>query len=239
MTREPGGRNNAFKHGAFSQYLIWSDENSEDFELLLQGLIEELSPIGVLEEDTVFSIAKNIWLKRRGETFYYREATWAEHHPGEKEINRVDKIVNLISRGEATDVVTYKDEDDLALPEAYRKWIEQECPRSKFDDARSWIKTVKKKLDELMYEHDSAITEEVGSAEFLGEKAALLRDLTVKNISLDERLDAGIDKGFKRLAQLKTYKQIIEANVSQKSNEPCRISDQQQQTKTDGVVQNT
>jgi hypothetical protein len=45
----PGGRNNAFKHGGFSQDLVLADEKSEDFEQLLQSLIEEWSATGALE----------------------------------------------------------------------------------------------------------------------------------------------------------------------------------------------
>jgi len=52
--------------------------------------------------------------------------------------------------------------------------------------------------------------------------------LIAKKISLDERLDARIDKAIKRLAQLKTFKQIIEASASQKNNEQRGISDHQQ-----------
>jgi len=81
--RKPGGRNNAFTHGGFSQDLIWENENSEDFEELFQSVIEEFSPTGALEEDTVLTLAQSIWLKRRAERFYVREATSAQGHPGQ------------------------------------------------------------------------------------------------------------------------------------------------------------
>ena len=74
----------------------------------------------------------------------------------------------------------------------------------------------------------SNVIEQEHSRAFKGKKAALLRDLTAKKISLDERLDGRIDKAIKRLAQLKTFKQVIEVRASQKSNEPRRISDQGQ-----------
>jgi hypothetical protein len=110
----------------------------------------------------------------------------------------------------------------------YRKWIEQECPRSKFNDAQSWNQFMKLKIQEIMMEHKRWIMDDRLSLRFKAEKAALLRDLTAKKISVDERIDAGIDKAIKRLAQLKTFKQVMEASASQKSNEQLRISDQRQ-----------
>jgi hypothetical protein len=108
--------------------------------------------------------------------------------------------------------------------------IEQDCacPRSKIDDAQSWIQCVKSKILEIMRVRQSNMIEQEHSRAFKGKKAALLRDLTAKKISLDERLDGRIDKAIKRLAQLKTFKQVIEVRASQKSNEPRRISDQGQ-----------
>jgi hypothetical protein len=79
-----------------------------------------------------------------------------------------------------------------------------------------------------MKEHKRWIMDDRESLEFKAKKAALLRDLTAKKISLDERLETRIDKAIKRLAQLKTFKQVMEASASPKSNEQRRISDQPQ-----------
>ena len=53
---------------------IFPDENGDEFAQLHQGLVEEWKPSGALEEDTVLDIAQCIWLKRRVERFYRREA---------------------------------------------------------------------------------------------------------------------------------------------------------------------
>jgi hypothetical protein len=42
---------------------------------LHRGLIGEWKPTGALEEDTVLTLAQCIWLKRRVDRFYYREAS--------------------------------------------------------------------------------------------------------------------------------------------------------------------
>jgi hypothetical protein len=225
MKREPGGRNNALTHGGFSQDLIWEDENSEDFEELLQSVIKEFSPTGALEEDTVLTLAQSIWLKRRAERFYVREATWAQEHPGDEVIAYADTRASHLDRAE-----TFEDAAVIisTLPEQYRRWIEQECPRSQFNDAEKWIQILKKYIQIKSLALDSSIMDEHESLSFQAKKAALVRDLIAKKILLDERLDARIDKAIKRLAQLKTFKQIIEASASQKNNEQRRISNHQQ-----------
>jgi len=48
---------------------------------------------------------------------------------------------------------------------------------------------------------------------FKAEVAQLLRDLTEKKIAIDARLDSQIDKTIKRLAQLKTLKQVIQVQA--------------------------
>jgi hypothetical protein len=57
--------NNAVKHGIFSRHLILSDENPEDYQLLLDGLQTELNPIGTLEQSLVERIAVTLWRQKR------------------------------------------------------------------------------------------------------------------------------------------------------------------------------
>ena len=60
-----------------------------------------------------------------------------------------------------------------------------------------------------------------------------MRELTAKKIALDERLDARIDKAVKRLAQLKTFKQLVDERASHARGIELRsISDQQSTDKT-------
>jgi len=226
MTRNPGGRNNAFKHGAFSQDLILPDETSSDFEQLLQSLIEEWAPTGALEQDTVLSIAQGIWLKRRVERFYHREATSAQEHAGEEELNYTDTVARLLgdvqSAEEATEIIGN-------LPKRFREEIEIKIPRAIFTNDRSWIQKVKSLLPKLIVGYEMAIIAEQRTLKFKANKAALLRDLTAKKIAVDERLDSRIDKAIKRLAQLKAFKQVIELTASElRANEQRRISHQRQ-----------
>jgi hypothetical protein len=67
MARKRGGKNNATTYGAYAKDLLLRNESPEEFELLHQGLVLELSPTGTLENDTVLTLAQCIWLKRRVE----------------------------------------------------------------------------------------------------------------------------------------------------------------------------
>jgi len=57
--------NNALKHGLFSKHLVLSDENPEDYQLLLDGLQTELKPVCTLEQSLVERIAVTLWRQRR------------------------------------------------------------------------------------------------------------------------------------------------------------------------------
>src|SRR5262249_339192 len=56
---------NALKHGAFSEITILPGEDPQEFERLRRDLIQEWSPSGPAEHDTVLTLAKCMWRKRR------------------------------------------------------------------------------------------------------------------------------------------------------------------------------
>lgn len=56
---------NAIKHGLFSQRLILTDENLDEYALLIDGLINSLNPVGTLEQLIVEKIAMAIWKQLR------------------------------------------------------------------------------------------------------------------------------------------------------------------------------
>ena len=56
---------NAVKHGLFAQRLILTDENLDDYALLIDGLISSLNPVGTLEQLLVEKIAVATWKQLR------------------------------------------------------------------------------------------------------------------------------------------------------------------------------
>ena len=57
--------NNALKHGVFSKSLILADEDPDEYKSLLDQLLLELHPSGLLEQTLVERIALNLWRQRR------------------------------------------------------------------------------------------------------------------------------------------------------------------------------
>lgn len=57
--------NNALKHGVFSKSLILSDEDPLEYKSLLDQLLQELHPSGLLEQTLVERIALTLWRQRR------------------------------------------------------------------------------------------------------------------------------------------------------------------------------
>lgn len=57
--------NNALKHGVFSKSLILSDEDPTEYKSLINQLLQELHPSGLLEQTLVERIALTLWRQRR------------------------------------------------------------------------------------------------------------------------------------------------------------------------------
>ena len=57
--------NNALKHGVFSKSLILADEDPDEYKSLLDQLLQELHPSGLLEQTLVERIALTLWRQRR------------------------------------------------------------------------------------------------------------------------------------------------------------------------------
>jgi hypothetical protein len=211
MAGKPGAKNNAITHGAYAENLILPGESIREFKLLHRGLIDEWKPLGALEEDTVLTLAQCIWLKRRVDRFYHREASWAQQHPAEEEISDVGRRAKLLEN-----VRTLQDLNEVIadVPDLYKRWMDAAIPRSEFKDEKSWIDAIKSKILDMLVAQRLVVILQLESQEFKAVKAGEVRELTSKKIALDERLDARIDKALKRLAQLKTFKQALEDQAS-------------------------
>ncbi len=218
MKRKNGGRNNAFKHGAFAQDLVLPGEHPKEFEDLHQGLIDEWKPDGPVEEDAVLSLAKCIMSKRRIDNFYRNEAQFAGDHPYELELIKIDRIWRTLKV-----VKTFEHATEIigCLPWLMRTELEKHVPKARFGtNAEAWIEKLVSHLELLIDGLEAAHYLSEKSSKFQAERAAKLRELTEKKVALDDRVDALIDKTFKRLVQLKTYKDVVrlkelEANVGE------------------------
>jgi hypothetical protein len=75
---------NALKHGVFSDNPAVRGENSREFDELVSALINEWQPSGPTEEEAVYSIAHDMWRKRRAQRFLRAQLfvnTFDQSHP--------------------------------------------------------------------------------------------------------------------------------------------------------------
>lgn len=56
---------NAVTHGLFSKQLVLANENPLEYQLLLEQLQQELSPVGILEQSLVERVAISLWKQKR------------------------------------------------------------------------------------------------------------------------------------------------------------------------------
>ena len=176
MARKPGGKNNSFKHGSFAEnFGILPDENGDEFAQLHQGLVEEWKPAGALEEDTILDIAQCIWLKRRVERFYRREAMGGQLQDAD-EIRFVTFLMDLLDNSETLEEATVVTGH---LPELYRERIAETVPRSKFKDDKSWIQSLGDRIASFAVAH-AKFAAATQSMAYKASKTTYLRELTSK-----------------------------------------------------------
>jgi hypothetical protein len=206
------GNSNAFKHGGFAKHAVLVKESNEEFDELLTNLSNELKPEGALEQETVASIAKLIWAKRRTERMFRHELEFAQfsrEHQVAIAIRKVKESLHLAT--------TYQKVDRLvaAVPEPHLGLIKEQIGKRQDLNIPDYVEHVKKVLDSHHQFLANWIFERKISFHdtFLSEKAEASHQLTVKYMATVERLDGMIDRAFKRLFQLKGYKEIVASRV--------------------------
>jgi hypothetical protein len=208
-----GGRNNATKHGAFAQDLVLADEDVEEFKQLHQSVIADWSPVGATEEHAVYILAQCLWANCRIERYHVNEMALIQKHRLQCECDEINSVAKTLNNTE--DEVVANRIISL-LPGRYSKWLARNFTRSNYDDANSWIQaltlTAIPKIQEI---HATVAVKERGSLQFQIDQAGRVRDLMEKKLKLDERVDSRTDKAIRRLAQLKTLRQVIGLQVSQ------------------------
>ena len=112
-------RLNAQTHGIFSRGRIVGDESPREFELLLEGLVDDLKPQGTLERILVDQLATILWRRHR--------ILRAESAEIEKAINnslpnmylaQTAEVWERVRAGEATGGILKQEDNPLVLREA-------------------------------------------------------------------------------------------------------------------------
>ena len=93
----------------------------------------------------------------------------------------------------------------------------REVPREKYPTTPEWVQAIKREVDEVLLPRARA---QMDSPDYLAAKAAefITTDRTLEDLTLEERLDAMVDRAMRRLAQMKFMKQISQSSERQLLN---------------------
>jgi hypothetical protein len=221
MTTRKWKRPNAYKHGAFSATAILPGEDEREFDELHASLIEEWMPEGATEEDAVLSIAKAVWRKRRVQRFLTVQSIKFSGDPQHSSYNEsvgLQTYAAFLRENPTTDFNVAK---RILHPDRI-KHFDQKFPRSRFPSISEWVQAVLNEIESLLAEQRADPEVAILGNLYLSSKM-LLGDLFKQELSLDERLDAMIDRAVKRLIQTKAMKEML-GRTSPEARQPKKIA---------------
>ena len=203
-------KQNAVKHGVFAEAIILPGENIEEFAALYDELKAEWCPEGSSQHDKVLSIAKNRWRKLRIARYHkknFRIQARFREAADDLLIYEVDSKKEFLELVESGAAIT---EQDLSakLGVSYAKEIQNKFPRKNYDSDSAWLSVVTKTIRSGVVELCKFHLETISVSEFPHE------DFVLRELALEERIDAKIDKDIRGLMQLKAFQEINSRSVS-------------------------
>jgi hypothetical protein len=211
---------NALKHGAFARTAILPGEDPREFEELHSALIEEWAPVGPTEVEAVLSIAKGVWRKRRAQKLLHAEIEACRFNPKHPLFDEAHKLRKFLSIMETAPFLGFVDTAPPVFEAFYNtaltlfvstynaNHLREKCPRQNFESGSAWLRALRKEVSSVL----------LPSFEIVGDapEALLARSTTFftpevfkRELAVDERIDAMIDRAIKRLVQTKAMKQML------------------------------
>jgi hypothetical protein len=198
MSRQAKRPPPALKHGAYSEAVLLPGEDPAEFEKLHSGLIAQFAPQGRMEEETVASLARLMWRRQNLARFEISQLASFIAEGLEKALLKARQAEkNNKSRVARRRYTHNQEHEDNTYP--YTKEEDEEL-----------IAELEKLVSANRRAHKAQGTsKEQKAAQELCEvaKAATLYRL-MKELDVEERLDAMIDRLLKRLLFLRGIKSI-------------------------------
>ena len=196
---------NALKHGVFANAVILPGEDPKEFEEHYISLKDEWSPDGPTEDDCVFSVATNLWRKRRIPRYFKRKLASSlkmeeqfKNYDADL-IETLDNVRNFV-RSDASGPITEQDLTEK-LGKSRAKYFFTCVPRTKYQNDKDWLAAFARTIDRHIETMLSSIANVPTIQDSLSDETFMERELAA-----EERIDAMIDKNLKRLAQTKALK---------------------------------
>jgi hypothetical protein len=191
--RRPERRPNALKHGVFSSNALLSGENPKEFNKLVRSLTDEFELSGAFEEETVLTLANCIWRRRRLDMFMERRRSRADY----------DALLRLKKK------ISEETED---LDESYRNQLQTDVQQA-FSNVNSFTEgTIRDRLTpmfNLLGWDEESRTEWIGEAMDVENLPDVTLEELQRELDLQDRLEAMIDRCVKRFVYIKTSKRMM------------------------------
>ncbi len=194
---------NALKHGGYSNLAVLPGEDPDEFDRHHQSLIDEFAPSGPTEHDVVLSLAKCMWRKSR--LGIYPRAARAREQLGPilggPDTCEVQVDINLF-RASAKET-----ERTLQIIEVQQKLNEVRRDMSvHLTEVNRHAKAILEKVGVNIEEH---LLEESVNWALAALRELITPEALMKELELEARLEARIDRLLKRLFYLKAAKQML------------------------------
>jgi hypothetical protein len=209
---------NAMTHGMFTQVTILPGEDPEAFLKLHLDVIQEWQPSGPTENDAVQTIAKGIWRKGRFQRFLEGELairTLQPDHPA------YDEAYALHDFLKALDI---HPEESLAGPmislsDDMKRHLRVELAEENFESPSERIQAIKDYIRSVRLPELQRLGKPV-QISYWDSKQIVTPEEFEREIALDERIDATIDRATKRLIQIKAMKQMLAQTAGNRATGP-------------------
>jgi hypothetical protein len=218
-------RPNAYKHGVFSGIFIVPGEDPQEFQQLVDDLIEEWQPSGATEEDAVLSIAKCMWLRRRAAQFLDVQSTMNRADPNHAAYDECVGLVNFVGLMQDHPETCFMQYAHRCLRPDRIKYLQEKFLRHDFQSASEWAQAMVNHIMSVLLPPVTISDQNEGLKRWklLVQSAANFSgDLFDQELTLDERLNAMIDRATKRLIHIKAMKQMLSQVHKQQQNDQVR-----------------
>jgi hypothetical protein len=201
---------NALKHGVFSAVHILPGEDLEEFEALLADLIKEWQPDGPSEMDAINCMAKGMWLKLRSQKFLDIELTKNISDPNHPSYDECFALKGLASLLRTQPEDAFDNYASRRLTSHRITYLQDKVPRKKFGSYSKWAEAVINEIISVLI--PSLTIKDREGQQWLGmiqSAGTISAEVFDRDIALDERINAMIDRATKRLIQIKATKQML------------------------------
>ncbi|MFZ0150364.1 MAG: hypothetical protein WAM72_18920 [Xanthobacteraceae bacterium] len=221
---------NAQKHGVFSNAPIIPGEDPREFQQLLEEVAEEWQPDGTTEQDAVLTIAKGMWLKRRFQRFVEVQSMKNMADPEHPAYDEEIALSGFALLMEAQPETAFDKFASRGLSPDRVQYFTYKFPRKNFESTSEWAQAI---INDIAFVLLPEV--KIGSREAARHLAMITSAATysgeafVRELMLEERLNAMIDRATKRLIQSKAMKQVLGHAPKKPKGEPMKLPSEKAQ----------